>query len=337
MNYPKISIVTPSYNQGEYLEETILSIVNQKYPNLEYIIIDGGSTDNSVQIIRKYEKYLKYWTSEKDMGQSDAINKGLNEVTGDLFNWINSDDLLEEGSLQKIANTFRKNSDKKIFCFALNYLKGNRKQLFKPKNNPSDSLQCFCEPIISQPATFFSVDAISSAGIINTHLHYSMDYELWLRMVFLFGNESIYVSDDVIASFRIHDEAKTFKGDENFVNDIGSIFYSLSKKIGLKKYSVVLQEVCQIKKEYSFELPAEKINISLAEHMIIHFLLKWKRNIFSKNDFLSSKLILNKIDFNKEDLSPKERIWLNEMRRNAAPTSWLEFRAKRKIRYILSK
>jgi len=90
---PKFSIVTPSYNQGQFLEETILSVLDQKYSNLEYIIIDGGSTDESVEIIRRYEKHLAYWVSEKDRGQVHAINKGIEKITGDIFGFVNSDDL----------------------------------------------------------------------------------------------------------------------------------------------------------------------------------------------------------------------------------------------------
>ncbi|MFW5887134.1 MAG: glycosyltransferase, partial [Bacteroidota bacterium] len=101
--YPKITFVTPSYNQGEFIEDTILSIINQNYPNLEYIIIDGGSKDNTVEIIKKYEQHITFWVSEKDNGQSHAINKGFARATGAWGIWINSDDMLAPGALHKIA------------------------------------------------------------------------------------------------------------------------------------------------------------------------------------------------------------------------------------------
>ena len=104
MREPKISIVTPSYNQANFIEACIESILSQNYQNLEYIIIDGGSTDASVEIIRKYSKYLKYWCSEKDRGQSHAINKGFARCAGTLFNWINSDDALVPSALKNLAD-----------------------------------------------------------------------------------------------------------------------------------------------------------------------------------------------------------------------------------------
>ena len=109
-SYPKISIVTPSYNQTQFLERTILSVLNQNYPNLEYIIIDGGSTDESVEIIKKYEKYLYYWVSEKDKGQSAAINKGFRKSKGEILAWQNSDDIYFPGVFKYIAKLFDKKS-----------------------------------------------------------------------------------------------------------------------------------------------------------------------------------------------------------------------------------
>src|SRR3954469_25975702 len=106
MTLPKISIVTPSFNQEQFLEETILSVLNQHYPNLEYIIIDGGSKDNSVDIIKKYADRLTFWISEPDKGQSDGINKGLCRCTGEIVTWLNSDDCYLEGTLHKVANYF---------------------------------------------------------------------------------------------------------------------------------------------------------------------------------------------------------------------------------------
>jgi glycosyltransferase involved in cell wall biosynthesis len=104
--FPKISIVTPSFNQGNFIEQTILSIIKQDYPNLEYIIIDGGSTDNTLDVIKKYEKYLKYWVSEPDNGQSHALNKGFSIATGEIYAYINSDDCLYPGTLLEVAKAF---------------------------------------------------------------------------------------------------------------------------------------------------------------------------------------------------------------------------------------
>jgi glycosyltransferase involved in cell wall biosynthesis len=111
LQYPKISIITPSFNQGKFLEETILSIISQKYPSLEFIIIDGGSTDESVEVIKKYGQHITYWISEKDNGQAEAINKGFEKATGEIITWLNSDDLYEKDALLTIGKMFAESPD----------------------------------------------------------------------------------------------------------------------------------------------------------------------------------------------------------------------------------
>ena len=112
---PRISIVTPSFNQGQFIEKTICSVLDQNYPNLEYVVIDGGSTDETVEIIKKYAKHLTYWVSEPDRGQSHAINKGLAHCTGDVFNFLNSDDYLEPGALFHVAEAWNEKTDAAVY------------------------------------------------------------------------------------------------------------------------------------------------------------------------------------------------------------------------------
>ena len=140
LEYPKITVLTPNYNYGHYLEETIRSVLLQGYPNLEYIIIDGGSTDNSTEIIKKYEPWLTYWVSEPDRGQTHAINKGLEKATGEIFNWINSDDILMPGALFAIAQGMQ---DSDAFVGVVNnFDESGREVKVFPQNITSTGLFC---------------------------------------------------------------------------------------------------------------------------------------------------------------------------------------------------
>ncbi|GAG29700.1 unnamed protein product, partial [marine sediment metagenome] len=120
--YPLVLIVTPSYNQAQFLESTILSVLNQNYPNLEYIIIDGGSTDGSIEIIKRYQKYLAYWISEKDEGQADAINKGFEKSTGQILAWINSDDTYLPETLFRVAKHFQQHQKADLVFGNINFI-----------------------------------------------------------------------------------------------------------------------------------------------------------------------------------------------------------------------
>ncbi|MBK8351099.1 MAG: glycosyltransferase [Saprospirales bacterium] len=187
----KISIITPSFNQGQFLEQTIDSVLSQNYPNLDYIIIDGASTDNSVEIIKKYEKHLHFWTSEKDNGQSDAINKGLKYASGDIINWLNSDDYYEQDSLKKVAHYFEDETTL-VVAGKSNIWKNNK---ICKQSTGTDIYNSVEKTIgfarIDQPETFFSKKAIDKMGFLNANLHYVMDREWWTIYLLIFGLDSI--------------------------------------------------------------------------------------------------------------------------------------------------
>lgn len=179
IKYPKITIVTPSYNQGQFLEETIRSVLLQNYPNLEYIIIDGGSTDESVSIIKKYEPWLTYWVSENDTGQSHALNKGFSRSNGKWLNWINSDDLLAKDALLKIFSSLRR--DQYEIIIATGIITDENLKFIRKK--PTVILK-FNELIKwgqspSQPSVFFSRQLYEKVKI-RKDFHYVMDWRLWV-------------------------------------------------------------------------------------------------------------------------------------------------------------
>lgn len=208
-DWPKISIITPSYNQAQYLEQTIRSVLLQNYPNLEYILIDGASTDQSVEVIKKYGNWLKFWTSEPDAGQSDALNKGFRLATGEILAWINSDDFYEKGAFLKVAEAYKK-SDFSFFCGACRMIdeKGKQlQQLFTKKISYPTLIKYwkphFCPP---QPSMFFKKTSLNDLGLFNTDLKYAMDYDMWLKAS---RKYSFLVADENISYYRVHSNSKT--------------------------------------------------------------------------------------------------------------------------------
>lgn len=212
--WPKISIVTPSYNQGRFVEETIRSVLLQNYPNLEYIVVDGGSADESVEIIKKYEPWLAYWVSERDGGQSDAINKGFALATGDIGGWLNSDDLFNPGTLSVVASCLEK--DKLQWLIGAGQMMNEQGK--NAKKIPSTmvshkTFQTWLNNFFAQPSTFWTMQLWSAVGGVDNNLHYTMDIDLW-RKFYDIGEPKILSQN--LSSLRAHGKAKTTNYSDSY-------------------------------------------------------------------------------------------------------------------------
>ena len=210
MKYPKITVVTPSYNQGKYLEQTILSVLSQNYPNLEYIIMDGGSTDNSVEIIKKYEKHLTYWQSKPDGGQAAAINEGFKRASGEIYCWLNSDDRFTEDTLNVVAEYFN-NNPKCLWCAGYGSMvheNNNIKSMTQPKMLDFDSLCNWHVNYIFQPSVFWKKELWTKANGLDEELENAMDFDLWLKFARVSKGGII---DEILSKALFHENMKTSK------------------------------------------------------------------------------------------------------------------------------
>jgi glycosyltransferase involved in cell wall biosynthesis len=224
MTFPKITVITPSFNQGEYLEATINSVLDQQYPDVEYMIIDGGSTDDSAAIIQQYSNHLAYWVSEKDKGQAHAINKGLLRASGEIITWINSDDQLLPGSLKRVAHIFNENPDVdlihgKTILFGMTHTEIVRGM--ESSGKPYCYLAGMCFP---QPSSFFTRRIVEKVGVLDEAFHYGMDYDFFLR-IFLQG--SFQETDEVFSKYLLHDNSKTIKVQAQFAQDWAKVYSKL--------------------------------------------------------------------------------------------------------------
>ena len=203
----KISIVIPSYNQGEYLGETLQSIIDQQYDNVEIIVMDGGSTDNSVEVIKKYENYIAYWQSEKDNGQSAAINNGFRRATGEFVTWLNSDDVLLKCALHKVNEAIHQNPGYDIFLGNLFWM--NKKgEIIKVGKVESENKFWNRRYLFSTggPSAFMRKSTLMQIGALREDFHYMMDIELWNRFIatgYYFKRIESY-----IWGLRLHENAK---------------------------------------------------------------------------------------------------------------------------------
>lgn len=230
---PKISIVTPSFNQGEFLEECIDSVLSQNYPNLEYIIMDGGSSDNSVEIISKYKKHLKFWRSQPDGGQYAAIEDGFRHSSGEIMAWLNSDDKYHHNAFYKVAYIFSSFQNLawivgRQTCWDKNGDVSYVNRLLPTYGRESFLRKKYNNPHIQQESSFWRRSLWDKAGgYMHKDLEYAGDLELWLRF---FRSEELYSVDAILGGFRNHGNQKSVHGTEKYMVEADEI---LEKEINL--------------------------------------------------------------------------------------------------------
>ena len=217
---PNISIVTPSLNQGEYIEETIRSVLLQNYPGLEYGVVDGGSSDHTIEILQKYSKYISWWMSESDTGQSHAINKGIRRSRGDVVGWLNSDDVYQPGGVIAMGRAFGKERGADLI-----YGSGGKidkaseiTKLIPYQSVDTGKLQR--KLYFVQPAMFFSRKAFNAVGGLDEDLHYVMDWDLVNRFV---PRQKIYAIENRIGFLRSHDQTKTSAKNWRSAEEVGLV------------------------------------------------------------------------------------------------------------------
>lgn len=216
----KISVITVSFNQGKYIEENILSVLNQGYENFEHIIIDACSTDGTIDILKKYPHLV--WTSEPDRGQSDGLNKGFRKATGDLIVWLNSDDLMCDGAFNALNDFFSRNPDKHVVTGRQVYIDENGQELRTVEsetysyNRLLNTRHCS----VMQNSTVFRKSVLDNVGLLDESLHYTMDLDLFIRIA---KNYTWYSIDSNIAKFRFQPESKTCTSKLGFFRNIRTI------------------------------------------------------------------------------------------------------------------
>jgi glycosyltransferase involved in cell wall biosynthesis len=288
---PRVSIVTPSYNQAQFIEETIRSVLLQGYSNIEYIIIDGGSNDGTIDIIQKYEPWLSYWESEPDKGQSHALNKGFAKATGEIFAFINSDDVYEPEALEQIVPVFSKNEKTHLVagqCVVIG--QGKEKRQFDPRW--PESLSYFLSKTFSstfaQPTSFWTKEIFKQVGGFNESLHYCFDREFFLK-IGLAGYKPEFIPRR-LARFREHPDSKSMNSAEGFHRESIQMLKLYSKTCGLSP-----REGKRIMRRMSNEIEYANIFTKWKAHGRKTAILAFAKMIVGSPYMLSERRILGQI------------------------------------------
>jgi glycosyltransferase involved in cell wall biosynthesis len=281
----KFSIITPSFNQGHFIEETILSVINQSYTNWELIIIDGGSSDNTVETIKKYQKHIKYWVSEPDEGQSDAIIKGLKHCTGDIVNWLNSDDTLELNALKNIADYYNSDPDIDVLHGKTWLMRYNDRPFADGIIGKIERYEYLAFMHVPQPSTFMRKKVFDSCGI-SKNLHYGMDFELVVKAV-LKGYKFKKV-EDVFSKLLVHKDSKS-NNDLAFLDDWCKVVYNVLLSLNQFHYCEKIEhlQLITVSSQQAYDVNVtisdDEAQMVFLEHLYKQFHIRYRCLDFNKS------------------------------------------------------
>jgi glycosyltransferase involved in cell wall biosynthesis len=307
--YPKISLVTPSFNQGKYLEQTIDSVLNQGYPALEYMVMDGGSTDDSVEIIKKHARHLKAWESAADGGQSRAINKGFLRSSGDLVGWLNSDDYLEPGALFAWAEAFRQEPRALAVCGKVNVWDEDRfSHLREPSYQGGTRVEALSKANINQEGTLFNGERVRSLGGVHPEFQYAMDLELWFSLLLAAPENPMVQIENTVSNFRRHPQAKSsiqaqqIPGKSQMFAEKLLLMQALSN-LGFQESKPELFSAAGLKQPFKYTLRVP-VSVSLAQENTSGFFFKHSLYL---EDMGSSLDLLRWLFLSKRAWSPAQK------------------------------
>ncbi len=330
---PRISLITPSFQQAPFLEECLASVQVQDGVEVEHIVVDGGSTDGSADIIARHAGRLAWWCSEKDDGQSHAINKGLAHATGAVFGWINSDDALLPGALHRVSQAFA--ADPTLLVFGgqrvLRFADGSERVAPLDDHHHPDRL--FIAPKINQQSTFYRLDAVRAVGGVDPAMHYAMDHELWLRLLFHSGADHLRFEPVPLAVFRVHDAMKSRATDRAFTGEVAGVLHGLCIGAGLPELAEVLR-IGHRWPEHMRRIPVGPDHADLVRRMVLYFLLKWHHVVHTETGFRMMRTLLSSGAIDDAITDDQQRAWLTTLKAQLRVPGWWAFRLRRKWMHL---
>jgi glycosyltransferase involved in cell wall biosynthesis len=323
----RISIITPSYQQATYLEDCLRSVADQDHPDVEHIVVDGGSTDGSVEVITRHAHSLAWWCSEPDAGQAAALNKGLAHATGEVFGWINSDDLLLPGALRHVAAIFLQYPHVQVVTGARIRRMPDGGEELLPTEYPGDQHAWYVSPQVNQQATFWRMSALRSMGGVEAGLHYVMDLELWWRLLFLHGTDAVHITDRPLGVFRIHADSKTSLSQPLFVRETATLLHAACLQVSATDLAGTIAMGYQPMGGVRV-LPVFLHHREMVEEMTVHFLLKWDRGVFTRDQYRMMRHLLRTAGDIALRLPATQRLQWKELQRAMRLPGWFAHRLR---------